>query len=120
MFNPEVKPVLDEELGPEQSDIRCPLDLIAEVHYRLEAHALPYLASFESREAILRTWREVDDLPTIGNRPRIVKAIVLAELGQTEEARALLAAQVEGTEHRGHQNYVRGLAERLGVGTLDA
>jgi hypothetical protein len=41
-------------LGPERSDLWWPLspvgDLIAEVHYRLEAHALPFLASFESRE----------------------------------------------------------------------
>jgi hypothetical protein len=49
-----------------------------------------------------------------------VKAILLAELGRNDEARALLTAQVEGTEHRGHQDYVRGLAERMGVGKLDA
>jgi len=51
--------------------------------------------------------------------PRIVMAIILAERGETERARALLARQVLETRNPGHPDYVRKLASELAVGSLD-
>jgi len=46
-------------------------------------------------------------------------AIILAERGQKERARALLALQVLETRNPGHPDYVRKLAKELAVGSLD-
>jgi hypothetical protein len=54
-----------------------------------------------------------------GGPPRIVMAIILAEHGRKDEARALLAQQVLETRNPGHPDYVRRLANQLSVGSLD-
>jgi hypothetical protein len=46
-------------------------------------------------------------------------AIILAERGEKDRARELLARQVLETRNPGHPAYVRRLAERLAVGALD-
>jgi hypothetical protein len=112
------------ELGPENADMWWLLSpteaLRQEMCDRLSHHALPFLARFQSRDAILLEWAAVDNNQFAGSPPRIVKAIILRERGRTEEARALLAAQAQETHNPGHPAYVRALAERLGVGGLDA
>jgi hypothetical protein len=112
------------ELGPENSDLwwlLSPTDALKdEICDRLARHALPFMARFESRDAILREWAAVEKHPFAGSPPRIVKAIILAERGLAQEARTLLGAQAQETHNPGHPAYVRALAQRLGVGGLDA
>ena len=112
------------EVGPENADLwwlLSPTDeLVRDMCDRLAHHALPFLARFESRDAILREWAEVENNQFAGSPPRIVKAIILVDRGLTDQARALLAAQAQETLNPGHPAYVRELAERLGVGGLDA
>jgi hypothetical protein len=113
------------QVGPENAALWWPLSptdaLRQEICDRLTNHALPFLAKFESRDAILREWAAADeDNQFAGSPPRIVKAIILVERGLAEEARTLLAAQAQKTQNPGHPAYVRALAQRLGVGSLDA
>ena len=111
------------EVGSENADLwwlLSPTDeLVQEMCDRLAHHAFPFLARFESRDAILREWAEVENNQFGGSPPRIVKAIILVERGLTDQARALLAAQAQETLNPGHPAYVRDLAQRLGVGDLD-
>ena len=51
--------------------------------------------------------------------PRIVCAIILAERGWPDDARALLTAQARETTNPGHPAYVRRLADKLGLGSLE-
>ena len=112
------------EVGPENADLWWPLSpsdaLKEEMCDRLIHHALPFLMRFESRDAILHQWASVENNQFAGSPPRIVKAIILVERGLAEEARTLLAAQAQETHNPGHPAYVRALAQRLGVGGLDA
>jgi hypothetical protein len=112
------------ELAGEAVDRWWDLDgdpsLALEIERRLEKDALPFLDRFATREAVLGE--------LTGNRqkqfaspPRIVGAIILAEKGMRDEARRLLAAQVRDSEnHPQHAEYVRGLAQKLGLGCVDA
>lgn len=51
---------------------------------------------------------------------RIVCATILVGLGHHAEARRHLSVQVKNTHNPGHPAYVRGLAQKLGLGRLDA
>jgi len=93
--------------------------VIADVKHALETEGLPFLARFATRDRILAEWRGRSENQGAGRPPRIVSAIILAERGQRDEARALLAQQVHETRNPGHPEYVRGLAEALGLGRLD-
>jgi len=112
------------EVCPERADLWWLLspsdELVGEMCKRLEEHGLPFLARFESRDAILREWADVVNNPSAGSPPRIVRAIILVGRGRIDQARALLAAQAQETLNPGHPAYVRELALRLGVGDLDA
>ncbi len=85
-------------LGPEHRDIWWNLDSVheqaAEVFQRVERDALPFLAQFETRDAILQLWmREDASLSSLERqRQRIACAIILAIRGQGEEARSILSA----------------------------
>lgn len=88
-------------------------EVVDQVWGCLERVGFPYLEKFESREAIL-----TEDIGH-ARPPRIVRAIILAERGDREGARVLLTQQVLASEDNvGHQDYVRALAEKIGVGRL--
>jgi Domain of unknown function (DUF4304) len=90
-----------------------------EVRERLELDAFPFLARFESRDGLLNELLQAPDLGSIGGPPRIVSAIILTARGEPGKARALLAAQVRNAGNLSHAEYVRTLARKLGLGTLN-
>ena len=80
--------------------------------------ALPFFDRHASRDAILRACARNSRALGIGGPARIVAALILNERGDSERARALLARQARGRQHPGHSDYVRSLAERIGLGPL--
>lgn len=90
-----------------------------EVGRLLEAEGFPFLDRFSTRDKILAEWRDRSQNMGASAPPRIVMAIILAERGQREQARALLARQAIETRNPGHPDYVRKLASKLAVGSLD-
>jgi uncharacterized protein DUF4304 len=112
-------------LGPERRDIwwdlETPHDQAVEVFHRIERDAFPFLAQFESRDAMLnRLMKETaDSSPFIGKKPRVVCAIILAIRERRDEAKALLAAQAREDKNHPYSATVRALAEKLGLGELD-
>ncbi len=93
--------------------------VIDDVRHRLEQGGLPFLERFSTRDKILAAWHDQSENLGAGSPPRIVLAIILAERSQKDQARALLARQALETLVPGHADYVRSLAEKLGVGSLD-
>jgi hypothetical protein len=88
-------------------------EVVDQVWGCLERVGFPYLDKFEFREAIL-----TEDIGH-ARPPRIVRAIILAERGDREGAQVLLTQQVLASEDNvRHQDYVRALAEKIGVGRL--
>jgi tetratricopeptide (TPR) repeat protein len=112
-------------LGPEHSDtwwhIRRDPSLVDDLKLRLIRDAFPFFARFQSRGAILRECAQsnYDRMGCFETPPRIVCATILFERGQRSEARRLLAEQTTGDSNHGHTAYVRALAERMGLGSLD-
>ena len=94
-------------------------EIVADVRRCLENVGLPFLDRFATRERILNEWDGRSDNMGASSPPRIVLAIILAERGQRERARALLSQQIRETRNPGHPLYVRRLAEALGLGSLD-
>jgi hypothetical protein len=93
-------------------------DVVAVVYGRLELTGFPFLDRFGTRDKILAEWADETDRIGAMSPPRIVMAIILAERGQRERARELLARQVLETHNPGHPDYVRTLAAALGLGAL--
>ncbi len=107
------------DLGSERRDLWWRNDAVAEVVPdllgRLDRDGLPFLDRFASRPAILREWKGKTENQGAGGPPRIVMAIILAERGDRDAARQLLAEQAGETRNPGHPAYVRSLADRLGI-----
>jgi hypothetical protein len=117
-----------DRLGPasgESRDVWWPAraddDVITDVRHRLEMGGLPFLDRYSSRDKILAECRDGSENRDVITVPRIVTAIILFERGEKNRARDLLARQVaESEDHPGHQNSVRRLANKLGLGSLDS
>jgi hypothetical protein len=92
---------------------------LGDVRRRLEMGGLPFLDRFSTRDKILAEWQDRSDTVSAGGPPRIVMAIILAERGQKDRARELLAAQMLETQNPGHPEYVRKLAGKIGLESLD-
>ena len=111
-------------LGSERQDIwwqaQSSSKLVEELRNRLVRDALPFLQRFDSREAILRDWPDYYNEYQFGasSPPNIVLAIILTNLGRTDEARPLLEQQIRQSQHEGQKAYVRSLAVRLGLEPL--
>lgn len=90
----------------------------AELWTRLDRDGFPFLHRYESRHAILDDWETLEARGNIYPM-RIVCATILAGLGRHAEARRHLSVQVKDTRNPGHPDYVRGLAQKLGLGRLD-
>jgi hypothetical protein len=111
------------QLGPERKDVWWDIEAreagVVDLLQRLRRDAFPFFKEFETRDAILNQWLTAPKAQYAGKPSRIVCAIILAERGRNEDARVLLAAQAKETLNRGHRDYVRCLADKLGVGDLD-
>jgi hypothetical protein len=111
------------EASGEKQDIwwhaRAEVAVIEDVRCRLEQEGLPFLNRYSTRAKILAEWQDRSENMGAGGPPRIVIAIILAERGRKDEARALLAQQLLETRNPGHPDYVRRLANQLSVGSLD-
>ena len=84
----------------------------------LQERALPFLARFESEEALLRELDSGADLPGFSAMRERCRAVLLAKRGKKAEAGKVLAALVEansGEALEGFRDSVNQLARRLGV-----
>jgi hypothetical protein len=120
-------------LGPERVDIWWETqndtdqveEVVDEIRQRLEMDGFPFLARFETRDALLKEF--LNEAPTANYaspRSRVVCAIVLAARDQRSEARDLLVAHrathIRERGHPAHLNYLEDLAVKLGLGSLAA
>jgi hypothetical protein len=94
--------------------------VIADVRQALERVGMVFLAQFSTRDRVLAEWNGKSENMGASSPPRIVSAIILAERGERGRARELLSLQALEGRNPGHPEYVRSLAERLGLGRLDA
>jgi Domain of unknown function (DUF4304) len=94
-------------------------DVVDDLRSRLQGGGFRFLERFSTRDRILAEWSDRSENMGASSPPRIVMAIILAERGQKERARALLGRQVLETRNPGHPDYVRRLARELSVGNLD-
>jgi hypothetical protein len=109
------------QLGGEKADRwwNLPGDQRAEtdLRRRFENDAFPFLARLRNRDLLLQ---EFESNPVIGGPgSRITSAIILAARGLTEPARSLLSAQIRASRSIDHIEYVRRLAEQIGLGRID-
>jgi hypothetical protein len=97
---------------------RASSDVIEDITSCLLSTGLPFVDRFSTRDLILAELQSKTENLSYCMVPRIVCAIILAERGKVGEARNLLAEQALETRNPGHPEYVRGLAERMGLGAL--
>jgi hypothetical protein len=89
-----------------------------EVAALLEERAIPFLARFESDDALLKELESDGDLPGYSAMRERCRAVLLAKNGRKAEARKVLAALVEANSAEGLEGFrdsVNQLAKRLGV-----
>lgn len=110
-------------LGLENKDlwwsIRARDEVLDDLLPRVSHDAMRYFATYTSRDQILSALEGKSQNTSAGGPPRIICAIILAQRGNTSQARELLKEQARETRNPGHPAYVRALAERLGLGGLD-
>ncbi len=108
---------------PEKKDfwwvVRADDEVISDVMEEIVRHGLPFLERFHSRERILHELKDLTENIFL-SPPRIVCAIILVAHGDINAARKLLEAQSRETRNPKHPEYVRALAQRLGLGNLDS
>ena len=117
-----VRARLGEASGEEQDlwwPARNDTAVIDDVRRRLELGGLPFLDRFSTRDKVLVEWHARSQNMGASSPPRIVMAIILAERGESGRARELLAKQVMETRNPGHPDYMRKLAKKLALGSLD-
>ena len=109
-------------LGPHHVDTWWNLldidEAAADVWQRLQRDALPFLARFETRDAVLEEW--AGEATSARSSPhRIDSAIILAARGQRADSRALLMTQARTSPNPKHLEFLRTLAGRLGLDALE-
>jgi hypothetical protein len=117
-----VRARLGEASGEEQDiwwHARNDPTVMDDVRRRLELGGLPFLDRFSTRDKVLAEWHDRSENMGASGPPRIVLAIILAERGQKGRAREFLARQVLETRNPGHSDYVRELAKKLELESLD-
>lgn len=93
--------------------------LALDIGRRMSAMGLPFLDRFGTRAAIIRGWVAFNDEELLlSSRARVDVALLLAARGEPDGAIRLLAEQAKATPLRGHADYVRALARRLGLDEL--
>lgn len=98
---------------------RADSKVIDDVRHHLQRYGFPFLDRFATRDKILAEWRDRAHQIPGSSAPRIVMAIILAGRGETEQARAQLARQVQETQVPRHAEHVRNLAKTLGLALAD-
>lgn len=110
-------------LGPERADlwwkVRSNSRIVAMLQTRFERDAFPFLARFDSRDAILQELGAAEETWGKGGPPRVICAIILANRGQKDEAREYLLVQARKTARPDHTHYLKDLAERLKLQPLE-
>jgi len=112
-------------LGPEHVDIwwdlESPHEQAAEVFHRIERYAFPFLAQFETRDAILNRWMHENSniSPFDRNRQRMACAIILAIQGRRDEAKSILSALQREDTRRPPTMRFRDISKQLGLGELE-
>jgi Domain of unknown function (DUF4304) len=88
-----------------------------DLKHRLETHAFPFLSRIENRDLLLR---ELDANPLIGGpASSMTRAIIFAARGQFEIAKALLKERIYASKDSGHVEFVKNLAEKIGIGKIE-
>jgi Domain of unknown function (DUF4304) len=100
--------------------VRPTADVVDDVRGRLAEDGLPWFERYRSREQILEEMAQRHD-NWGASPPRILSAIILAARGRSDQARTLLMAQASESlpSNPRHAGYVRELAMKLGVGSID-
>ena len=110
-------------LGPEHKDlwwkIQANTKMIAELQLRLRRDAIPFLARFGTRDDLLDELGKIDEAYGPGAPPRVTRAIILAHRGQKETAREVLVTQAIKAARADHTEYLKRLADRLGLEVLN-
>jgi hypothetical protein len=111
------------ELGTEQTDVWWSIGqekrVVEDLLPRIRHDAMFFFARYESRDLILKELTGQTENMGTGGPPRIICAIILASRGDVTSARELLSKQAKETRNPGHPAYVRGLAEKLGLGAIE-
>jgi hypothetical protein len=111
------------ELGSGQTDIWWSIGhekkVIEDLLPRIRCDAMFFFSRYESRDLILHELTGRTENMGAGGPPRIICAIILASRGDVNAARQLLSDQAKETRNPGHPAYVRGLAQKLGLGAID-
>jgi Domain of unknown function (DUF4304) len=111
-------------LGPERQDLWWDLKAVpeqaAEVFRRIERDALPFLAKFETRDAILNPWmqestleEDIDFSRFTRSRQNLACAIILAVRGRRHEAKSLLRAALLYDPNHPSSARIRSFLEEL-------
>jgi Domain of unknown function (DUF4304) len=123
-FVPEIDCCIRRRIGalaPQEVDvwwlIKADPETQAVLKQHLERDVLPFLAKFETRNALLSELRRSPEASAPGGPPRVTCAIILASRGQAEEAGALLKEQSALAAKPSHTEYLRQLARTLGIPT---
>jgi hypothetical protein len=107
------------EVGPEATPglwkINADRGTYESIVMRLKRDAVPFFAHYSTRAPFLApAFTESADYGT-GGPPRVIAAIILAEMGRREEALRLLHDQSRRVSKPGHTEVLQGLAARLGI-----
>jgi hypothetical protein len=92
--------------------------IIHDIQACLIDYGFPFLDRFATRDSILAELHGQGKNLTHCSVPRIVCAIIHAKRNEVEIARALLSEQTKETWNPRHPDYVRELAQRMGLGTI--
>jgi hypothetical protein len=108
-----------------QGDDKRSQSLVNELLRRLDRDAFPFLALFETRDALLgEVLKPSRESPLLRNRGRVICAIILAARGQLKDARDLLVAHredhIQERGYPGHLKYLKELAVKLGIEGFEA
>lgn len=84
----------------------------------IRGSGMKFFEQFPNRDAVIDLAYRERDRVFFGTPPRIVAAVILARRGDLEKARALLVQQMTEKTNPGHPEYVRKLAQNIGLGQL--
>lgn len=78
---------------------------------------LPFFSRFDSRRSIIDEWRSCGELPfQNAARSSLAVAVILHTQGERDDAVAALRNAIDAScDHKGFQEYVRSMAERLSL-----
>jgi hypothetical protein len=93
-------------------------EIVHDLQTCLVNYGFPFLNRFANRDSILAELHGEGKNLSHCSVPRIVCAIIRANRHEVEIARELLSEQAKETWNPRHPDYVRGLAQRMGLGLI--